>query len=137
MTPYDTVVFDFDGVLNRSYDAGGFLWSRNIERDLGFSSAALDSILFLNDFESIVVGARDLAVVLEEALPTIGARCTAAAFMDYWFRNDLVPCHDLLGFIDRLRASGIRCVLGTNNERHRAGYIWDTLLKGRMDALYT
>ena len=133
----DLVVFDFDGVLNRSYDAGGFLWARNLERDLGFTSTALDAVLFLNDFKSIVVGARDLAAVLDEALPTINARCTTAEFMDYWFRSDLIPCHELLGFIDRLRAAGIRCVLGTNNERHRAGYIWDTLLKTRMDALYS
>jgi putative hydrolase of the HAD superfamily len=134
---YDTVVFDFDGVLNRSYDAAGFIWSRNLERDFGFTSDALDRILFRNDFSSIVTGARDLAVVLDEVLPAVGARCTSAEFMDYWFRSDLMPCHDLLGLIDQLRASGVRCVLGTNNERHRAAYIWETLLKDRMDALYT
>jgi len=135
--PIEAVVFDFDGVLNRGYDAEGFIWQRFVERDLGFCGNAFAAALFGDNFRTIANGERDLRDVLNALLPTLGARCSTAEMMDYWFAQDLKPCDDLLGFIDRLRASGIRCVLGTNNERHRATYIWDHLLKDRMDGLFT
>jgi putative hydrolase of the HAD superfamily len=137
MHDIEAVVFDFDGVLNRGYDAQGFIWQRFVERDLGFCGHAFAHAMFGDNFKPIAVGTRDLRDVLDEVLPVLGARCSTAEMMAYWFAQDLEPCAELLAFIDNLRAHGIRCVLGTNNERHRAAYIWDNLLKDRMDGLFT
>lgn len=137
MQGIEAVVFDFDGVLNRGYDAEGFIWQRYVERDLGFCGHAFARAMFGDHFKPIADGRRDLRDALDALLPTLGARCTTAEMMDYWFARDLKPCDDLLAFIDTLRAGGIRCFLGTNNERHRATYIWENLLKDRMDGLFT
>ena len=136
LTTLDAVVFDFDGVLNRNYDSGGFIWSRNIQDDHGLDHQAFSRALFDQNFTAILTGAEDLETRLATLLPNLGCATPAAAFMAYWFERDLTPCPGALSVVADLRAAGLRCVIGTNNERHRTDYLWRTLLKERVDGIY-
>lgn len=132
----EAVVFDFDGVLNRNYDSTGFFWSRDLPRDHGIDVAAFARAMFDDSFADVLTGKADLRERTAAVLNTLGCATPAHRFLDYWFTKDLTPCHGALGIVGELRARGLRCVIGTNNERHRAGFIWENLLKHHTDGMY-
>jgi HAD superfamily hydrolase (TIGR01509 family) len=133
-----TIVFDFDGVLNRNYDERGFIWSRELHKEFGISGAQLDAALFgAQNFADILVGKVDLHDALEKILKDHGCAHAVEDFATYWFENDLAPCKGMLTLIDDLRARGIPCVIGTNNEPRRAAFLWERLLKNHTDGIYT
>ena len=136
LSDLDAVVFDFDGVLNRNYDTAGFFWSRDLEKDFGFSVQAFTAALFNEYFTEILVGRRDLHHALERILPELGCQAPADVFTSYWFERDLTPCRDMLTLVGELRASGLRCVIGTNNEQRRTDFLWEQLLKDHVDKVY-
>lgn len=132
----EAVVFDFDGVLNRNYDSAGFFWSRDLARDHGVDVDAFAAAMFSGSFADVLTGKADLKARLEQVLTALGCATPADAFLDYWFSKDLTPCDGALGVVRDLRAKGLRCVIGTNNERHRAGFLWENLLKHHVDNMY-
>ncbi|MHB1204923.1 MAG: HAD family hydrolase [Rhodospirillaceae bacterium] len=132
----DAIIFDFDGVLNRNYDGEGFFWSRSLKADHGIETAAFTAAMFDETFKDVLTGAVDLRDRLENILPALGCKASAAEFLTYWFEKDLTPCPDLLAMVADARKAGIRCVIGTNNERHRTDFIWRRLLKDRVDGIY-
>ncbi len=132
----DAVVFDFDGVLNRNYDSAGFLWSRDLARDHGLDVGTFAGAMFGGSFADVLTGKADLKERLAAVLAALGCTTTADKFMDYWFTKDLAPCDGALGVVRDLRERGLRCVIGTNNERHRAGFLWENLLKHHVDRMY-
>lgn len=132
----DAAVFDFDGVLNRNYDSAGFLWPRRLKEDHGVDVDVFARTFFDDTFNEVLTGKVDFKVRLAALLPALGCATPAETFMDYWFTKDLSPCEHALGIVGELRAKGLRCVIGTNNERHRAGFLWDNLLKDHVDRMY-
>ena len=124
----DAVIFDFDGVLNRNYDAHGFFWSRTLMADHGISVADLSAHLFGNGaFGDVLTGHVDLHERLAEIFVDLGCKTAPSAFTDYWFPRDLALCPDLLNVIKTLRARGVRVAIGTNNEPRRATFITERM----------
>ncbi len=133
----DAVVFDFDGVINRNYDEGGFRWARDVQRDFGICPTTFSRRLFGEAFRAVIVGEIDLADAVAPILTDLGCTAPAADFLAYWFDRDIALCDPTLALMARVRAAGVACVIGTNNERRRAAYIWDTAgLSAHADALY-
>lgn len=133
----DAVVFDFDGVINRNYDEGGFRWSRDVQRDFGICPKIFSQRLFGEDFKAVIVGEVDLADAVAPILADLGCTAPAADFLAYWFDRDIALCEATLALMARLRASGVPCVIGTNNERRRAAYIWEKAgISAHADAIY-
>lgn len=138
LTNIHTIVFDFDGVLNRNYDEAGFIWSRDLHTVFGISGPQLDAALFgAHNFEEILTGKVDLHDALAKILKDHGCAHAVEDFAAYWFENDLAPCKGMLTLIDDIRARGIPCVIGTNNEPRRAAFLWERLLKNHTDGIYT
>ena len=137
LSTLDTIVFDFDGVLNRNYGAEGFVWARNVEREFGFTAETFEAAFFTEAFLDVLVGKTCMHAVLDDLLPTLGCRRPATDFTSFWFEQDLTPCDGVFALLDELRAGGMRCVIGTNNEPLRAAFLWERALKGRVDGLYT
>lgn len=133
----DAVVFDFDGVINRNYDALGFRWSREVQRDFGICPKTFSQKLFGEAFKAVIVGDVDLADAVAPILIELGCSAPATDFLTYWFDRDITLCAPTLALMKRVRAAGIACVIGTNNERRRAAYIWETAgLNAHADAIY-
>ncbi len=132
------IFFDVDGVLIDGWHVDPDRrkpWDITLERDTGVSREALRRALFMpgeGDAESLISvcarGADDLVDVLTGILPGLGYTGTAYSFMDYWFSRDSNINPDVLSFVERLKRSGMcELYLATNQEHHRASFLWDRL----------
>lgn len=137
LSTIDAIVFDFDGVLNRNYNADGWLWHRDVEAKFGISREAIERDLFNSSFDQIIVGDEDLRDALVKILAQHGCTRPVDDFIAHWFENDLTPCTAMLTLVGELRTAGMRCVIGTNNEPRRAAFLWERLLQHHVDGIFT
>lgn len=118
-----TVLFDADGVLQ--YPPG--FWPERMLRLTGMptwkeQSAVEDPLLAGGDpVAAFTAGFPDRTVSVEEIL-------------DAW--NDTVLDAQALELVDRVRAGGVRCVLASNQQRHRAAWMRTQPLLRHLDAAY-
>jgi len=117
------LALDLDGVVLTGHAEGG-RWDRYLARDLGIEPARLQENFFRPYWKSIMTGQRDLFEVLDACWPAMKCKSTPREFVDYWFRCDYTVDDALLKVIDAWRAQGKSCVLATNQEHHRARYVW-------------
>ncbi|MBI1172735.1 HAD-IA family hydrolase [bacterium] len=119
------VAWDFDGVLNKGYQGGFFLWQESFEADLGVSAEVFTEFMFgSNQFDAVLTGKRDLLHLLSEWTRAHAPALQPEAVLDYWLAKDAHPDPQVLGWLD---ACGLPGVIATNNEAHRARYIWETM----------
>ena len=112
------IIFDVDGVIFNSTDsAGNFLWSANIERDLGIKIADLRKI-FSSAWLNVIKGEIDTKVHFEKTLLPYGV--SAEKFIDYWLKNDDHINQNVLNIIQEIRQP---VYLGTNQETYRAAHL--------------
>ncbi|GGJ48705.1 HAD-IA family hydrolase [Deinococcus roseus] len=90
---------------------------------------------FVGVFYQCLRGELDLKAALAPELPMWGYPGSVEAFMQEWFDIDFVPDEELLAVVDRLRAEGYACHLATNQETHRAAYLWERL-QGHFDGMF-
>ncbi len=134
----DLVVWDFDGVLNANYDADGYIWNRMMEAELDIDGKTLRAGLFKPEFRAIMTGHIDLRDALADVLPKAGYAHGPDAFMEFWFTRDYYENDGMDALLAEVRATGTPCVIGTNNEPRRAGYIareWG--YADKVDQIYT
>jgi putative hydrolase of the HAD superfamily len=132
------VFFDVDGVLIDGWHADPKLrrpWDATIEEDLGVNRDALQRALFTPPdrathslMKACALGEADLKDVLAGLLPTLGYNGSVTTFLDYWFRKDSAFNPDVLNIVRQLnQIDGVELYLATNQEHHRAGYLWEEL----------
>jgi HAD superfamily hydrolase (TIGR01509 family) len=120
----DAIVWDYDGVVNRNYDARGFMWSHALEADHGLKPGELGRALFSEGmFREIIAGRADIHAELERILPELGCATPAEDLVRYWYERDSYLCADVLAMIAEARALGVTCVLGTNSDPHRIAFL--------------
>jgi putative hydrolase of the HAD superfamily len=129
--------FDVDGVLIDGWHANPELrtpWDASIEEDLGISREALQHALFTprdgasgSLMKACTKGEADLKIVLTDLLPTLGYTGSVDGFLDYWFRKDSILNPDVLSIVRHLKQRGVELYVATNQEHHRAAYLWDNL----------
>jgi putative hydrolase of the HAD superfamily len=130
------LALDLDGVVLTGHAEGG-RWDRYLARDLGIETAVLQEKFFRPYWRDIMLGRRDLYDVLEACWPELRCKVGPREFVDYWFRCDYTVDHALLTIVDSWRAKGGTCVLATNQEHHRARYVWDDGgLSKRFDEMF-
>jgi putative hydrolase of the HAD superfamily len=118
------LALDLDGVVLTGHAEGG-RWDRYMARDLGIEPAVLQERFFRPYWKDIMTGRRDLYDVLESCWPAMNCGSTPREFVDYWFRADYTVDNALLKIVDAWRGDGGTCVLATNQEHHRARYVWN------------
>ena len=119
------IAWDFDGVLNRGFEGGFFLWQASFEADLGVSAAVFTEFMFgSGQFDAVLTGKRDLLDLLGDWIAAHQVPHQAEAVLNYWLAKDAHPDPQVLGW---LAACGIPGVIATNNEAHRAKYMWETM----------
>lgn len=124
-------VFDLDGVI-----CVGPNFSAALEREYGIAPARWGHF-FQGEFLNCIVGRRDLKDALRPLLPQLGWTDTVEALLEFWFTREAAVCPRALACARTLRAAGSPCFLGTNQEGHRADYVWKTMgLSEHFDALF-
>lgn len=130
------VVWDFDGVLNRSVADGEFIWARDFEADIGQSLTDFQRHVFQSDFDAVLCGQSDLLDRVDHWATACGYSGSAEELVDYWFTRDANPDAEVSDWVERLDVTGVRQVIATNNDPRRTRYIEQNLGYGdRMEAV--
>jgi putative hydrolase of the HAD superfamily len=129
------IAWDFDGVLNRSFEGGYFLWQQSFEADLGVSAEVFTNFMFSgNRFAEVLTGQRDLMQLLTDYITAHDVPHAPKDVLDYWLGKDARADPQVL---DWLAACPIPGVIATNNETHRADYIWTRMgFSARMQHIF-
>lgn len=129
------IAWDFDGVLNRGFQGGYFLWQESFEADLGVSAALFTDFMFSGDrFAKVLTGQGDLLHLLEEWIAAHEVPHAPGDVLDYWLSKDARADDEVLGWLDTCPVPG---VIATNNEGHRADYIWHRMgFSQRMQRMF-
>ncbi len=129
------IAWDFDGVLNRGYDGGFFLWQQTFEQDLGVSAQVFTDFIFTeSNFAAVLTGQRDLLDLLGDYVTTHGVPHTPGHVLDYWLTKDARADDEVLGWLAACQTPG---VIATNNEAHRADHIWHRMgFSARMQRMF-
>ena len=115
------VLFDLDGVLVHPRD-----FRRLLESDYGIGPETTRTF-FQTRFVSCLRGEADLVEELPPYLEEWGWPDSADEFVRIWFEVESTPIHDVLAFVTGLRVRGLRCHIASNQERHRARYLAETM----------
>ncbi len=114
-------IFDADGVVTSSKK-----FAEDLERDFGITPESLEPF-FQGPFQEVLIGKADLKEALEPYLKEWGWKKSVDEFVEYWFRSEDIVNTVVTDVISRLRASGIKCYLATNQEKYRLAYMRDVM----------
>ncbi len=119
------IAWDFDGVLNKGHQGGFHDWQSSFEADLGVSASVFTEFMFgSGQFARVLTGQRDLLDLLAEWKATHAVPHDVETVLDYWLSKDANLDTQVLGWLDACAVPG---VIATNNERHRADYMWQKM----------
>lgn len=114
-------IFDADGVVTSSSK-----FVEDLERDFGIKQESA-SPFFQGPFQEVLVGKADLKEAIEPYLKEWGWKKTVDEFVAYWFNSENVVNTVVVDTISKLRASGIKCYLATNQEKYHLAYMRDVM----------
>lgn len=78
---------------------------------------------FENEFQPCLIGKADLKEQVKKYLPIWGWNKPVEEFLEYWFKAEHTIDQRVVGVIGKLRESGIKCYLATNQEKYRTNYL--------------
>ena len=129
------IAFDVDGVLVHGMTDGSYDWQEAVARDFGIGQDEV-ATFFRDDWDACIIGDADLYDVLPPYLERWNYGGTVEDFLAFWFANDSNLDHNLIEEIASL-GSQCRLVLATNQDRHRADFLWNELgLSRRFDRMF-
>lgn len=111
-------IFDADGVVINS--PGYF--SVQYQKEFGVSNDVMLPF-FKGGFQECVVGASDLKEEVEPLLKDWKWQGSAEELLAYWFKAEHYIDDRVISEIKRLKEKGIKCYLGTKQEKYRMEYI--------------
>ena len=112
-----TFVFDADGVI-----CVGGSFSVFLEREYQIRRERL-APFFAGPFLECVLGRRDLKEVIAPYAVEWGWRRSVEDLLTLWFRCEHIISAEAVECVRSLRKKGHVCVLGTNQEKYRIGYL--------------
>ena len=113
-----TFVFDLDGVICMP----PFRFAKHLEEEFDLT---LDDTreFFRGPFLDCLRGQRDLFEEIAPWLPKWGLQMSVEELLDRWFNEESVVDARMIAVVMRLERVGVRCVLGTNQEKHRGDFV--------------
>ena len=136
-TTVDTIVWDFDGVLNRSFSERKSTWNEGFEMEFGQSAETFNEILFNDKFSEVLIGELSLIEVVTDWAGTVGYHGNLMNLIEYWFQNEYSLDDRIMGLLAASKRSNLRNVMGTNNEAMRTQFIAEDLgFADRMDRIF-
>lgn len=116
------IIFDADGVLIPTKRKFSITLAE--KHDISFQDTLP---FFIGPFQKCLVGDADLKKVIFPYLNKWGWDKGVGIFLDYWFSLESKTDKELIKYIKKLRKKGIKCLLATNNEKHRFQYMMDKM----------
>lgn len=127
------VVFDADGVVINS--PGYF--SDQYEKDFGVSGDVMLPF-FKGRFQDCLVGKADLKEELKPLLESWQWNGSIDELLDYWFKAEHYIDERIVAEIEKLQKMGVKCYLGTRQEKYRNEYIKNEMGFGKIfDGIYS
>lgn len=115
-----SVIFDVDGVVV----AAGLRASEEAVKKYGLK-AELIQAFFKTKWHDCVKGHVCLKELLAQELPSWGFRGTVNDYIDFWFETESRLDEEILQLASAMRKQGIKCYLGSNQEKLRAEHLWE------------
>jgi putative hydrolase of the HAD superfamily len=112
------IVFDADGVVINSPD----YFSVQYQKAFGVSNETMLPF-FKGKFQDCLVGKADLKEELKPLLNDWNWPGTVDELIEYWFQAEHFIDEKIVNEIEKLRDRGIKCYLGTKQEKYRTEYI--------------
>jgi putative hydrolase of the HAD superfamily len=131
-----TVLFDVDGVLVHGYHQKPekqVKWDATLLADMGIDPDVFRKEFIFDIFiKKVIVGQMSLLEALDRILPRLGYRGPSMAFAGYWLSKDSNVNAPLLEIVHKLKTSGARLYIATNQEHMRAQWLWQQLKFGEV-----
>ena len=130
------VLFDVDGVLVHGYHARPELqlrWDENLLEDLGIDPQQFkDRFIYDVFIKKVLVGKVGLVEALDRVLPQLGYKGPTQRIVAYWLEHDSRLNTQLIDVARRLKATGLKVYIATNQEHLRAQWLWQGLRLGEV-----
>lgn len=126
-------IFDVDGVIivSNSSRFSYKIFSQRIVEEYDASPESLSQ--FFNEvFPKCLVGKADLKNEIQQYLKEWNWDDSVDNILDYWFRNESNIDKRVLEIVEQLKDKGIKCYLGTNQEKYRIEYLKNKLGLGNI-----
>ena len=134
------VVWDFDGVLNRSgrlQSDGTYRWQRIAAEELGINALSMARAVFGRDKAALFTGKEDILDRLANWARAEGVDLDPEDVLELWFEHDHDPDPELERVLGLLAEAGVVQVILTNNEARRARWIaQDAGWAEKVDAIF-
>lgn len=114
------VIFDVDGVIISGCQNA----SKAAIKKFGLK-ADLIELFFHTKWQNCVEGRVCIESLLSQELPSWGFKGEVKEYLDFWFTTESQIDSKVLQLAARMREKGIKCHLGSNQERLRAKYLWE------------
>ena len=125
------LLFDIDGVILKPPHQ---LFSIQVAEKYGLSEEVLNRF-FMGIFHQCLRGEVNIKDALAPELPMWGYPGTVEDFLAEWFEVDFVLNEEVIAVVDQLKQQGYPIHLATNQEIHRADYLWERL-KNHFDGIF-
>lgn len=126
------LILDADGVL-----INGKTFSERLARDYDVDRDK-EKEFFTGKFQECLVGKADLKESIAPYLASFGWKGTVDELLEYWFAEEYILNKELIAYVARLRKSGVRVVLATNQEKYRTQYMLEHMgFDGAFDKVYS
>ncbi len=127
------IVLDADGVIINKPD----MFSVQYQKEFGISNDVMLPF-FKGRFQDCLVGKADLKEELEPLLKKWAWPGLVEELLDYWFKSEHYIDEKIVAEIARLKKMGIKCYLGTDQEKYRTKYIREDMgLEKIFDKIYS
>ena len=127
------IVLDADGVIINKPD----MFSVQYQKEFGISNDVMLPF-FKGRFQDCLVGKADLKEELEPLLKKWAWPGLVEELLDYWFKSEHYIDEKIVAEIARLKRMGIKCYLGTDQEKYRTEYIRKNMgLEKIFDKIYS
>lgn len=126
------LMVDVDGVVVHGPGA----WHDGLKADLGIDPDELHRRFFAAHWDDVLAGRADLFDRLDAVLPGF---CTVSSreLADYWFHHDAAVDDRLLADLAEAGRRGAELHLATDQEHHRARFLWNSLgLRDHFSAMH-
>jgi len=126
------ILFDLDGVLTLPREIFSVLYARSYSYDL-----APFTNFFQNEWVDFVVGKKDLKRHIRNNPDFWKWDKSPEKLLQFWFESENTKNDALLNLIHKLRNSGIKCYIATEQDRYRTDYIKNVMFAGEFDGIFS